>query len=111
MKAAVHTGVDIPLKVRDDITIAEPGPGEVALDVIASGVCHSDLSVLNGTIPLPTPIVLGHEGAGIVTAVGDGVTSVAPGDHVVLSFVPNCGECYTCKRGQGYLCEKAGMQS
>ena len=111
MKAAVHTGVDIPLQIRDDITVAGPGPGEVAIDMVASGVCHSDLSVLNGTIPLPTPIVLGHEGAGIVTAIGEGVTRVAPGDHVVLSFVPNCGECYTCKRGQGYLCEKAGMQA
>jgi len=111
MKAAVHTGLDIPLQVRDDITVAEPGPGEVAIDVVASGVCHSDLSVLNGTIPMPTPIVLGHEGAGIVTAIGEGVTRVAVGDHVVLSFVPHCGECYTCKRGQGYLCEKAGMQA
>jgi S-(hydroxymethyl)glutathione dehydrogenase/alcohol dehydrogenase len=111
MKAAVHTGTDVPLVVHDDIEIAEPGPGEVLVDIVASGVCHSDLSVLNGTIPLPTPIVLGHEGAGIVRGLGEGVTKVAVGDHVVLSFVPNCGECYACKRGQGNLCEKAAMAS
>ena len=111
MKAAVLTGTDNPLVVRDDIEIADPGPGEVKIRVEASGVCHSDLSVQNGTIPLPTPIVLGHEGAGVVEAVGDGVSSVSPGDHVVLSFVPACGECYTCQRGQSYLCEKAGMQA
>ena len=70
-------------------------------------MCHSDLSVANGTIPLPTPIVLGHEGAGTVVAVGEGVESVATGDHVVLSFVPQCGACYFCLRGQAYMCEKA----
>jgi S-(hydroxymethyl)glutathione dehydrogenase/alcohol dehydrogenase len=111
MKAAVLAAVDTPLEVREDISIAEPGPGEVRVEMAASGVCHSDLSVQNGTIPLPTPIVLGHEGAGIVRAVGDGVSRVAPGDHVVLSFVPRCGECYTCTRGQGYLCEKSAMQA
>ncbi|MCU1453031.1 MAG: Alcohol dehydrogenase zinc-binding domain protein [Acidimicrobiales bacterium] len=111
MKAAVLTGVDTPLEIRDDIEIAPPGPGEVRVKVAASGVCHSDLSVQNGTIPLPTPIVLGHEGAGIVEEVGEGVTSVQVGDHVVLSFVPACGECYTCLRGQPYLCEKAAMQA
>ncbi len=111
MKAAVLNGTDSPLVVRDDIDIAAPGPGEVRIRIEASGVCHSDLSVQNGTIPLPTPIVLGHEGAGVVEEVGDGVESVAYGDHVVLSFVPACGECYTCQRGQSYLCEKAAMQA
>ena len=111
MKAAVLTGVDTPLEIRDDIEIAAPGPGEVRIKMAASGVCHSDLSVQNGTIPLPTPIVLGHEGAGVVEEVGEGVSRVAPGDHVVLSFVPACGECYTCIRGQSYLCEKAAMQA
>ncbi|MDQ6697522.1 MAG: Zn-dependent alcohol dehydrogenase [Actinomycetota bacterium] len=111
MKAAVLTGVDTPLEIRDDIEIASPGPGEVRIKMAASGVCHSDLSVQNGTIPLPNPIVLGHEGAGVVEEVGAGVTRVASGDHVVLSFVPACGECYTCKRGQSYLCEKAAMQA
>ena len=88
-----------------------PGPDEVRIKMGASGVCHSDVSVANGTIPLPTPIVLGHEGAGVVTEVGEGVTRVAVGDHVVLSFVPNCQECYYCHRGQGYLCEKSAMQA
>lgn len=111
MKASVLTAYDTPLETRDDIEIAPPGPGEVKIKVVASGVCHSDLSVLNGTIPLPTPIVLGHEGAGIVEEVGEGVTTVAPGDHVVLSFVPACGECYTCQHGQAYLCEKAAIQA
>ncbi|CAN5574168.1 NDMA-dependent alcohol dehydrogenase [soil metagenome] len=111
MKAAVLTGVDTPLEVRDNVELADPGPGEVRVKVVASGVCHSDLSVQNGTIPLPTPIVLGHEGAGIVDAVGAGVTRFAEGDHVVLSFVPNCGECYFCTRGQGFLCEKSAMQA
>ena len=108
--AAVLKGPSEDLVVHDDIEIAAPGPGEVKVKMVASGVCHSDLSVQNGTIPLPTPIVLGHEGAGIVEEVGDGVTDVAPGDHVVLSFVPACGYCYYCDRGQCYLCEKGAMQ-
>ncbi len=111
MRAAVLPGVDAPLETRDDIEIAPPGPGEVRVKVVASGVCHSDLSVKNGTIPLPTPIVLGHEGAGIVEEVGEGVSSLAVGDHVVLSFVPVCGECYSCLHGQPYLCEKARAQA
>src|SRR5689334_4435609 len=106
-KAAVLTGQDAPLEVRDDVELAPPGPGEVRIKMGASGVCHSDLSVKNGTIPLPTPIVLGHEGAGTVEELGEGVTGLAVGDKVVLSFVPFCGECYACKRHQGYLCEKA----
>jgi S-(hydroxymethyl)glutathione dehydrogenase/alcohol dehydrogenase len=106
-KAAVLTGQDAPMEVRDDVELAPPGPGEVRIKMGASGVCHSDLSVKNGTIPLPTPIVLGHEGAGTVEELGDGVTGLAVGDKVVLSFVPFCGECYACKRHQGYLCEKA----
>ncbi|HSL59425.1 MAG TPA: Zn-dependent alcohol dehydrogenase [Acidimicrobiales bacterium] len=110
-RAAVLNAVDAPLTVRDDITVAAPQEGEVRVKVIASGVCHSDLSVQNGTIPLPTPIVLGHEGAGIVTEVGPGVTTLAEGDHVVLSFVPSCGECFYCTRGQGFLCEKAAAQA
>ena len=110
-KAAVLTGVDTPLVIRDDISVQAPGPGDVRIKVGASGVCHSDVSVANGTIPLPTPIVLGHEGAGTVTEVGEGVARVAVGDHVVLSFVPNCQDCYYCNRGQGYLCEKSAMQA
>ena len=106
MKAAVLPALDTPLETQE-LEIAAPGPGEVKVKVIASGVCHSDLSIQNGTIPQPTPIVLGHEGAGIVEEVGDGVTRVKPGDHVVLSFVPACGECYMCRHGQPYVCDQA----
>jgi S-(hydroxymethyl)glutathione dehydrogenase/alcohol dehydrogenase len=111
VKAAVLHATGEDLQVHDDIEQDAPGPGEVKIKVVASGVCHSDLSVQNGTIPLPPPIVLGHEGAGIVEEVGQGVTSVAPGDHVVLSFVPACGTCYYCTRGQAFLCEKSAMQA
>ncbi|HXH58781.1 Zn-dependent alcohol dehydrogenase [Iamia sp.] len=111
MKAAVLTGVGADLEIRDDVQIAPPGPGEVRVRVAASGVCHSDLSVQNGTIPLPTPIVLGHEGAGVVEEVGEAVTTVATGDHVVLSFVPKCGVCEACLRGQPYICETSAMQA
>jgi len=103
-KAAVFTGVDTPLEIRDDIEVAAPAAGEVRIKIGASGVCHSDLSVQNGTIPLPTPIVLGHEGAGTVLEVGDGVTSVVPGDHVVLSF-DSCGSCANCTAGVPCYCD------
>ena len=111
MKAAVLPAFDAPIETRDDVEIAPPGPGAVRIKVMASGVCHSDLSVQNGTIPLPTPIVLGHEGSGIVEEIGEGVTRLAVGDHVVLSFVPACGECYTCTHGQPYICEKSAAQA
>lgn len=110
--AAVLFENNKPLEIRDDVEVADPQPGEVKVRTGVSGVCHSDLSVANGTIPLPPPIVVGHEGAGIVESVGEGVTSVAPGDKIVVSWVPQCGECYMCGRGQPYLCEKnavAGM--
>src|SRR5690606_20486898 len=110
-KAAVLNAQNEPMVVRDDITVAAPQEGEVRVQMVASGVCHSDLSVQNGTIPLAAPLVLGHEGAGIITEVGPGVTDRAVGDHVVLSFVPQCGECYFCTRGQGFLCEKNAMGS
>ena len=88
----------------EDISIEAPRAGEVLVGMKAAGVCHSDLSVANGTVPMPLPIVLGHEGAGVVTEVGPGVTNVAPGDHVVLSFVPACGECFFCVRKEPHLC-------
>lgn len=109
--AAVLTGIGKPLEVRDDIEVSAPNAGEVRVKTGASGVCHSDLSVKNGTIPLPTPIVLGHEGSGTVVEVGEGVTSVQPGDRVVLSFVPNCQQCYFCRRGEGFMCEKSMMSA
>ena len=88
----------------EDVQLASPRAGEVLVRMKAAGVCHSDLSVVNGTVPMPLPMVLGHEGAGIVAEVGPGVTNVAAGDHVVLSFVPTCGECGFCLRKEPHLC-------
>lgn len=88
----------------EDVKIDSPKAGEVLVKMAAAGVCHSDLSVSNGTVPMPLPMVLGHEGAGVVTETGPGVTSVKVGDHVVLSFVPACGECYFCQQQEPHLC-------
>ena len=88
----------------EQVELAPPKAHEVKVKMAAAGVCHSDLSVINGTIPQPLPIVLGHEGAGVVEAVGEGVTHCKPGDHVVMSFVPNCGRCFHCVRGEAFLC-------
>jgi len=106
-KAAVLTGLNEPLVIRTDVEVEAPRNGEVKLRMSASGVCHSDLSMQNGTMMAACPIVLGHEGAGIVEEVGEGVTTVKPGDHVVISWVPQCGDCFFCTRDQGYLCENA----
>ncbi|WKX72081.1 Zn-dependent alcohol dehydrogenase [Streptomyces sp. XD-27] len=94
-------------QVADDLEVRAPGPGEVLVAVAAAGLCHSDLSVLDGTIPFPTPVVLGHEGAGVVEATGPGVTHVAPGDHVALSTLANCGTCADCDRGRPTMCRSA----
>ncbi|WP_328676543.1 Zn-dependent alcohol dehydrogenase [Streptomyces sp. NBC_00322] len=94
-------------QVVDDLEIREPGPGEVLVAVAAAGLCHSDLSVIDGTIPFPVPVVLGHEGAGVVEAVGAGVGHVVPGDHVSLSTLANCGACADCDRGRPTMCRKA----
>ncbi|HZQ87334.1 MAG TPA: Zn-dependent alcohol dehydrogenase [Acidimicrobiales bacterium] len=106
-RAAVLTGLDQPLEIRDDIQIDSPHAGEIKVRMGASGVCHSDLSMQNGTMMSATPIVLGHEGAGVVEEVGEGVTNLKPGDHVIISWVPQCGDCFFCNRDQGYLCENA----
>ena len=107
VKAAVMTGIDQPLEIRDDIEVEAPRAGEIKIRMGASGVCHSDLSMSNGTMMAAAPIVLGHEGAGVVEEIGEGVTNLAPGDHVVVSWVPQCGDCFFCNRDQGYLCEGA----
>jgi Zn-dependent alcohol dehydrogenase len=106
-RAAVLTGIGNPLEIRTDVEAEAPRPGEVKIRVAASGVCHSDLSVQNGTIMSPLPCVLGHEGAGEIVEVGDGVSGLAVGDHVIVSWVPQCGECFFCRRGERHLCEKA----
>jgi S-(hydroxymethyl)glutathione dehydrogenase/alcohol dehydrogenase len=102
MRGVVYDGNDY--QVVDDLSVRDPGPGEVAVRIEAAGLCHSDLSVITGTIPFPTPVVLGHEGAGVVEAVGDAVTSVKVGDHVVLSTLGNCGACQFCDAGRPTMC-------
>ncbi|CAM5658129.1 Alcohol dehydrogenase OS=Streptomyces antimycoticus OX=68175 GN=SANT12839_056460 PE=3 SV=1 [Streptomyces antimycoticus] len=87
-------------RVVEDLEVRDPGPGEVLVRIAAAGLCHSDLSVIDGTIPFPLPVVLGHEGAGVVEEIGPGVTHVAPGDHVALSTLANCGTCADCARAR-----------
>lgn len=103
-RAAVAHEVGAPLVV-EEIELAEPGPRDVVVRLAASGVCHSDLSVKTGAIPFMFPTVLGHEGAGVVEAVGQSVTRVKPGDHVVLTWMPPCRRCFWCLEGQPMLCE------
>ncbi len=105
MKAAVlHQVGDDKLDVRDDVTTTPVGAGKVRIRLKATGVCHSDLSAMNGTIPVAVPAVLGHEGAGEVVEVGAGVTALAEGDHVVVCWSPQCGACRDCVNGQPQLC-------
>ena len=108
MRAAILEEYGKPLVV-DDVDLAPPGPGEVRVRIAATGVCHSDLSIQNGSLPWPVPAVLGHEGAGEITEVGEGVRSVEVGDHVVISWIPMCGRCFFCARGQQYLCSTYRM--
>jgi len=101
MKGIVWTG---QLEVRDDVEVRGPEPHEVRVRIVNAGLCHSDVSVIDGTIPFPTPVVLGHEGAGVVEEVGAAVTKVRVGDHVVLTTLGNCGRCAACDRGQPTHC-------
>ncbi len=89
-------------------SVDSPGRGEVSVKLGACGVCHSDLSAITGTIALPLPLVLGHEGAGVVEQVGEGVADLAPGDHVVFSFIYMCGKCRYCVSGRPVLCVEQG---
>lgn len=94
--------------VVEEITLADPGPGEVLVEMVGAGLCHSDLSVVDGSRPRPLPMVLGHEASGIVREVGgarSAVSEFAPGDHVVFSWVPLCGRCLYCASGRGAMCE------
>jgi S-(hydroxymethyl)glutathione dehydrogenase / alcohol dehydrogenase len=104
VKAAVMWAFNEPLKV-ESLKLKAPRPDEVVVKVVASGVCHSDLSVQQMKLPVPPPVVLGHEGAGIIEEVGKEVTSLKPGDHVVLSWVENCGHCHYCINGNDHLCD------
>nr|WP_202451466.1 zinc-binding dehydrogenase [Streptomyces sp. SID4948] len=101
------TAVNAPLTVTE-IELPDPGPGQVRVRLAAAGVCHSDLSLSNGTLRQPFPAVLGHEGAGTVVAVGEGVDHVAAGDSVVLNWAPACGSCHFCGLGEPWLCANSG---
>ena len=103
MRAAVLREVGRPMAI-EEVTLAEPRPGEARVRIVGTGVCHSDYHVIKGEWASPLPIVLGHEASGVVEAVGAGVTQARPGDHVVLSFAPNCGQCADCVAGQPHLC-------
>jgi alcohol dehydrogenase len=91
--------------VVEDVDLDPPGPGELLIKIKATGLCHSDLSVINGDRPRPMPMILGHEAAGDVEECGAGVTDLKPGDRVVLAFVPSCGSCLPCMEGRPGLCE------
>ncbi len=95
-----------PLKV-ETVQVRAPRPDEVVVKLAASGVCHSDLSVQQAKLPFPPPVILGHEGAGVVEEVGREVTGLEPGDHVVLSWVQSCGGCTYCVGGEEHLCDHA----
>ncbi|MCL4681835.1 MAG: Zn-dependent alcohol dehydrogenase [Rhodocyclaceae bacterium] len=105
-KAAICREINQPVVV-EEIEVESPRRGEVMIKLAACGVCHSDYSVTTGTIPFPPPVVLGHEGAGIVVEVGEGVTGLAVGDAVVSSFVSMCGKCRYCQTGRPQLCDQA----
>ncbi|MEV6932213.1 Zn-dependent alcohol dehydrogenase [Dactylosporangium sp. NPDC051485] len=101
--ASVLRALDGPLAV-EEIDLNPVGPGQVRVRLAAAGVCHSDLSLANGTLRQPLPAVLGHEGAGVVVETGEGVADIKPGDHVVLNWSPPCRACWHCEHGEPYLC-------
>ncbi len=106
-KAAVLYEAGQPALI-EEITLDPPRQGEILVRMEAAGVCHSDLHVRDGSIPEPLPIVLGHEGTGVVVEVGLGVGGLQPGDRVVLTLVPACGTCYFCRRGEPHMCSTSG---
>ena len=103
-QAAVLHRPGLPLEV-EELEVLSPRAGEVLVRFVASGVCHSDLHVMQGHMPHPTPVVLGHEGAGVVEALGAGVSGVRVGDHVLTSYIPSCGRCPYCATGRPNLCD------
>ena len=92
--------------VIEEVELDGPGPGEVLVEIVATGLCHSDLSVIDGNRPRPMPMIIGHEASGIVREVGAGVRDLAPGDPVVFSYVPTCGHCLPCSEGRPAMCEE-----
>jgi len=102
--AAAPYGTSRPLEIAE-VELDGPGEGEVLVHIRAAGLCHSDLSVIDGNRPRPLPMVLGHEASGTIEEIGPGVTDFRPGDHVVTTFVPSCGHCGPCSDGRPALCE------
>ena len=114
IRAAVleEMGKPQPYAKTRPVTIAQvdldpPGEGEVLVRMAAAGLCHSDLSIINGSRPRPMPLALGHEASGVVEQVGSGVRDLRKGDHVIFVFVPSCGSCTPCAEGRPALCEPA----
>jgi alcohol dehydrogenase len=97
-----------PLRI-EEVELEAPGDGEILVRVAAAGLCHSDLSVIDGARPRPLPMAIGHEAAGVVEETGPGVTDLRPGDHVVMVFVPSCGHCLPCMEGRPALCEPGAV--
>lgn len=105
MRAALQSEIgQDKLEVVDDMEAVGLGPGKVKIRIKATGLCHSDLSAMSGILPQPAPFIPGHEGSGVISDVGDGVTSHKIGDRVLVCWLPPCGHCPSCKRGQGHLC-------
>ena len=109
-QAAVLWRPGEPVEILD-VDLAPPGPGEVLVRIAACGVCASDLHVVDGALPEPLPLVLGHEASGVVVEVGDEVEALAPGDHVVLALIPYCGKCAECRRGRPNFCEEGSRMA
>src|SRR5580693_1925610 len=116
IRAAVlnHMGVKPPYAETKPLSIQiveldPPGRGEVLVKIGAAGLCHSDLSVINGDRPRPTPMALGHEAAGVIEALGEDVSDLSVGDHVVMVFMPSCGHCLPCAEGRPALCEPGAV--
>ena len=103
-RAAVLTGVNQPWEIMD-VEVREPKENEVLIRYVAAGLCHSDMHLMTGDLPVPMPYIGGHEGAGIIEKVGPGVSRVKTGDHVVCAFIPSCGHCRWCATGQQSICD------
>ncbi|MDJ0333832.1 Zn-dependent alcohol dehydrogenase [Salinibacterium sp. G-O1] len=108
-RAAVYIGTN-QLQIRD-VTLREPGPGEVRVRIGASGVCGSDRHVIDGEWQMPSPTIMGHEGAGVVDAVGEGVTSLEAGDHVIMTWFYPCGSCTSCRQGRTWVCTGSNSEA
>ena len=104
IQAAIFYEQNTPFQI-ETVDLAPPQTGEVLVKMAAAGVCHSDWHLMTGATKHPLPVVPGHEGAGVVVEVGEGVTRVKPGDHVALNWAPNCDNCFYCQHGRPSLCE------